>query len=268
MKSELKGIDGKKIKDVDLPIQFNEEFRPDLIKKAVLAIESHNKQPYGAYARAGLEQVTWISKRRKEYKTCYGHGGTRTPKKVLSRRGLHLYYVGGKSPNTVGGRRAHPPNSETIWHEKINIQEKRKAIRSAIAATMNVKLVTKRGHKSSSFVIDSEIEGIAKSKNIMEILNKLLADEMERIEYKKVRAGKGKNRGRKYRLKKGPLIVVSEKCPLTDAAKNLQSVDICIVKDLNAMLLAPGCDAGRLTIWTEKAIEKLGKEKLFCKDKK
>ena len=265
MKVELKGIDGKKVKDIDLPKQFSEAFRPDLIKKAVLAVQSHRIQSYGAKPRAGLGYASTISKRRKDYKSSYGHGNSRTPRKVLTRRGLHFYYVGATVPNTVGGRRAHPPKAEKIWDEKININERRKAIRSAIAATMDPKVVKKRGHTTESIVIDSKFEEMKKTKEVFEFLKKLMPAEIKRIEYKKVRAGKGKNRGRKYRTKKGPLLVVSEKCSLINASINLQGVDICIVNNLNAELLAPGCDAGRLTVWSEKALEKMDKEKLFFK---
>ena len=87
--------------------------------------------------------------------------------------------------------------------------------------------------------------------------------ELERLNAKKVRAGVGKNRGRPYRKKKGPLIVVSANCNLSKSAKNIPGVDVCVVKDLNAELLAPGASVGRFTIFTEKAIEILEKEKLF-----
>jgi len=265
MKAEVKGMDGKKSKDVSLPRQFNEEFRPDLIKKAVLSVQSHKRQPYGAFTRAGLGYSSYVSKRRKEYKSSYGHGNSRTPRKVMTRRGLHFFYVGATVPFTTGGRRAHPPKAEKDWNEKINITERRKAIRSAISATMDSKLVKKRGHTTESIVIDSKIEDLKKSKEIYDLLIKIMPTEMKRVEYKKVREGKGKHRGRKYKLKTGPLLVVSKKCPLVQASMNLQGVDVCIVSDLNAELLAPGCDAGRLTVWTDGALERLEKENLFYK---
>ena len=57
----------------------------------------------------------------------------------------------------------------------------------------------------------------------------------------------------------GPLIVVGENKGLIDAASNLPGVDIVTVKNLNAELLAPGTQPGRLTLWTNSAIEQLGK---------
>ncbi|MDP3728807.1 MAG: 50S ribosomal protein L4 [bacterium] len=264
MKVSLVEIDGKKGKEISLPRQFSEEFRPDLIKKAVLAQQSHSIQSSGTNQMAGMRQSAFITKRRKHYKTTYGRGQSRTPRKVLSRRGTNFHYMGAVAPNTVGGRVSHPPKAEKIWDLKINVQERRKAIRSAIAATMNSAIVKRRGHTVESFVVENKIEDLKKAKEVHDFLKKVgLGKELERIAVKKIRAGKGKNRGRPYRKKKGPLFVVSKKCALIGAARNLQGIDVCTVKDLNAELLAPGTDAGRLTLWSDKALEVMEKEGLF-----
>ena len=55
MKANYFKLDGAKSKQLELPEQFNEEFRPDLIQKAVLVIQSHKRQPYGAKPDAGQE---------------------------------------------------------------------------------------------------------------------------------------------------------------------------------------------------------------------
>ena len=92
-----------------------------------------------------------------------------------------------------------------------------------------------------------------------------LEKELERVSEKKVRAGKGKSRGRKYKKKNGPLIVVSKKDKLSRAAVNILGIDVVDVKSLNAELLAPGAKAGRLTLWTKGAIHILEKDNLFNK---
>ncbi len=266
-KVPLLNIEGKKVGDVELPEHFEAEYRPDLIKRAVLAIQNNRRQPYGAMPNAGKRASSRLSKRRRSYRTCYGRGISRTPRKILSRRGLNFIFVGAVAPNTVGGRRAHPPKAEKIWDQKINKKERKKAILSAIAATAIKEVVKKRGHKVECelpIIIESEFENIKKTKNVKDILIKLgLEKELERISKKKVRAGKGKMRGRRYKKKKGPLIVVSDKCNLMKAASNIPGIDVVNVRLLNAELLAPGCMAGRLTIWTDKAIKALEKEKLF-----
>jgi large subunit ribosomal protein L4e len=264
MKAKLISKEGKEGKEINLPEQFLEEFRPDLIKRAVLAIQSHRIQRTGVKPRAGLRSSAYLSKRRKRYRGTYGPGRSRTPRKIHTRRGLHFYYVGAIVPNTVGGRVAHPPKATKDWNLKINVKERRKATRSAIAATMDAQRVTKRGHKSKSIVLESGFETINKTKEFESLLKKIgFEAELQRTAIKKIRAGKGKNRGRPYKKKKGPLLVVSEKCPVVNAARNVQGVDVCNVKDLNVELLAPGTDAGRVTIWSNKAIEVMQKERLF-----
>ena len=47
------------------------------------------------------------------------------------------------------------------------------------------------------------------------------------------------------------------------AAENLAGVDIFVVDNLNAEVLAPGGNIGRVTIWSKAAIERLDNERLF-----
>ena len=267
MKLSVIDISNNKLKENELPSQFNEEIRPDLIKRAVLAIQGNKRQSYGAKPTAGKRSSSTLSKRRRDYKGSYGYGISRTPRKILSRRGRRFNWVGAFAPNTVGGRRAHPPKSEKIWKKKINEKERKKAIRSAISATVLKEIVKDRGHilpNNYPFIIDAKIESLTKTKDVRDFLNKIGFDaELKRVSKKKIRAGKGKSRGRKYIRKKGPLIVVSKKNKLMDAAKNIPGIDVALVESLNAELLAPGYEPGRLTIFTDKSIERLDKEKLF-----
>ncbi|VVB80926.1 50S ribosomal protein L4 [uncultured archaeon] len=250
-----------------LPIQFEEEIRPDLIKRAVEAIQSHQKQRYGADPRAGKKQAARLSRTRRDYKGAYGKGLGRMPRKTLVRRGEHMIWVGAFAPGTVKGRRAFPPTSEHIIAQKINDKERKKATRSALAATVSKDAVTQRGHKTPAnypFILSTDIESITKTSELVKILETLgLKEELERAEEKKVRAGAGKLRGRRYKKTKGPLLVLSGKCNALKAAKNIPGVDATEVTSINAELLAPGTHAGRLTIFTQAAIQKLDKEKLF-----
>ncbi len=266
MKAALYDLEGSKVREIELPGQFSEEYRKDIIRSAVLSLLSKKRQSYGAYAGAGKNAAAILSKRRRKYKSTYGRGQARTPRKVMLRRGMNFYYMGAFSPNTVGGRRSHPPKSGKIFERKINNKERLLAIRSAIAATSIKNLVEKRGHlcKEVPMIVDVAVEDLKKTKEVIELMRKLgLHQELERVSEKKVRAGKGKLRGRKYKTKKGPLFVVSKKCSLMDSAKNICGVDISDVHFLNAEVLAPGAVPGRLTLWSEKAIEALKKENLF-----
>lgn len=266
MKADILNLEGKKVKSIDLPEQFSEDYRPDLIKRAVLSKQSHDRQPYGASPEAGMRHSTKISKRRRAYRGCYGKGISRTPRKVMSRSGTQFNFTGARAPNTVGGKRAHPPKAEKDWNKKMNITERRKALRSAIAATTDKELVKKRGHLGETIIVENAFEALKKAKEVITAMKKIGMDkDLERASKKTIRAGKGKMRGRKYVKKKGPLIVTSKKCDITKAAKNIPGIDLAEVKSLNTELLAPGTHAGRLTIWTEDALKIMSKEKLFTK---
>jgi len=260
-------LENKEKGKIKLPSQFEEEIRPDLIKRAVLAIQSHKRQVHGASPEAGKRASAKISKRRHNYRGMYGFGISRTPRKILSRRGTRMNWQGAIVPGTVGGRRAHPPNAEKSWWQKINKKERKTAIRSAISATIKKELVEKRGHKITNnypLIIDSSIENIDKTKSVKDTLKKLgLQDELKRCEIKKVRAGKGKSRNRKYKKRKGPLIIISKECKLSKSAGNIPGIDVCEIKNINTELLAPGTVPGRLTLWSKSAVELLEKEKLF-----
>ena len=150
--------------------------------------------------------------------------------------------------------------------KKINKKERRKAIRSALSASIIKEIVMQRGHKVKEYplVIEEKAEKISKTKEAFMMLEKIgLREEIERAQQKTIRSGKGKMRGRKYKTKKGPLIVVSGKCPLINAAKSIPGVDITEVENVNTELLAPGASYGRLTIYTEGSIKRLAEEKLF-----
>jgi len=265
MKAELLSLEGKKEKEITLPEQFTEEYRPDVIKRAVLAIQANKRQPYGAKATAGIRASAELSRRRRQYRGSYGKGISRVPRKIMTRRGLHMNWVGAFAPGTVGGRRAHPPKAEKDWTQKINNKERRLAIRSAISATAMKEVVEQRASFTKVPVIVADgLEKLAKTRDVEALMNALgMQKELERISVRKMRSGKGKTRGRRYKTKKSLLFVVSGKCALEKAAKNLAGVDVAQVKSLNAELLAPGAVAGRLTVWSEKAVEMLGKEKLF-----
>jgi len=262
-------IDGKVSNEIKLPKHFKEEIRPDLIKRAVLSVRSSKIQPTAPKEGAGNDYSTYLSKRRREYRGSYGAGRSRTPRKVISRKGSRFVFKGAKAPQTIGGRVAHPPKIEKILFEDINKKERRKAIRSAISATAIKEIVIKRGHKAEKlaqfpFIVEDKIETLSKTKEVIDFLKKIgLEDELKRISIRKVRAGRGKMRGRKYKTRVGPLFVVSKKCSLLNAAKNLQGADVVLVKNLNAELLAPGTHPGRLTIWSEGAIKELENKKLF-----
>lgn len=272
MKAKLLSIKGKEMSEIVLPTQFTENYRPIIIMRAFNVNLSQTYQHQGVEPSAGLTKCTDLSKRRRKYRGVYGAGRSRTPKKVISRRGARFNYVADKAPNARKGRTAHPPKVEKIFEEKINRKEKLLAIRSAISATINKDLVVGRGHKIGNITLPLIIEGAEKinktkdAKSMLELLG--LKSDLERSSIKLIRSGKGKMRGRKYKKRKGPLVVVSEYGPLSKAAMSLPGVDIIAVKDLNVTLLAPGGKAGRLTVWTKNAVNIMNEKNLFMGEMK
>ena len=126
MKVDILDVSKNKVGEIDLPTQFNEEVRIDLVKRAVLALQSNKRRSYGAMKEAGKRASVKLSKRRRNYRGMYGFGISRTPRKILSRRGTRMYWVGAFAPNTVGGRRVHPPKAEKVLAKKINKKERKK----------------------------------------------------------------------------------------------------------------------------------------------
>jgi large subunit ribosomal protein L4e len=248
MKAKVLSLTGSVDHEIDLPAVFGSEYRPDLIKKAVISIQSHRYQPHGAYVYSGItaSATSWGS----------GRGVTQIPRLKNSSRAA-------KVPQAKGGREAHPPKVEKILIHQINKKEKRKALRSAIAATINEELVKSRGHVfagSLPYVLANDFEDLQKTKEVISALKAVgVYGDVERAEgSRKVRAGRGKMRGRRYKQRKSVLIVTGSE-PLR-AARNLSGVDVCPVSRLNVELLAPGTQASRLTVWTESAITQLGSE--------
>lgn len=266
-KLDIVDNEGKKVDVISLPYQFCEELREDLIKRAFESRQSKVRMRYGASPEAGKRPSVRISKRRREYRGSYGYGISRVPRKIFSRRGRRMNWQAAFAPGTVKGRKAHPPKSSKSFIKNINKKENKKAIRSAIAATINIDVVKSRGHIVPSqypVVLNGTFEKLDKTKSVLKCLITLgFDDELKRTDYRKVRAGKGKMRGRKYKHKKGPLIIVSDYNPIIRAAKNIPGVDAVEVSKLNIALLAPGSVSGRATIWTKSAIEKLEEKKLF-----
>ncbi|OYT42589.1 MAG: 50S ribosomal protein L4 [Candidatus Aenigmarchaeota archaeon ex4484_224] len=266
MKVPVYDLNGKAIKEIKLPKVFSTELREDLILRAVLSTLSKKRQPYGSFEDAGKLTAAHYHGRRRTRYSMMNVGMARMPR-LHGKTVPWLAWVARFVPQARKGRRAHPPKVEKIWEEKINKKERRKAIASAIAATAIKEIVEKRGHKIEKIeklpvVVENKIEEISKTKELVEFLKKIgLEEELKRIKKKKVRAGKGKMRGRRYKKKKGPLIVIANDKGISRAARNLPGVEVVRVENLNAYLLAPGGHPGRLTIWSEDAIKKLEKLK-------
>ena len=247
-------LKGKKVGRVRLPPIFKTPARPDVIKRAVVAIQSHRFQPQGRDVFAG--------KRTTAESRGTGLGIARVAR--VKGRGQRAAFI----PFAVGGRATHPPVVEKKIRKKIPRKEMRLALRSAVAATASKEVVASRGHMVDDvpdfpLVVVDEIQSLKKTKEVEEAFIHIgvWSDIFRVKESRKVRAGKGKMRGRKMKQAVGPLLVITKNDGIAEAARNLPGVDIASVDNLNVELLAPGTHPGRLTVWTSSAFEKV--DKLF-----
>ncbi|MEM7821220.1 MAG: 50S ribosomal protein L4 [Candidatus Aenigmatarchaeota archaeon] len=262
MKVSVLGLDGKATEEIELPSLFKTQIREDLILRAFLATQSKKRQPYGVDVLAGKRTSAHYHGMRRERFTMMGRDIARMPR--IHGKGVSpaLAWRARFVPQAVKGRAAHPPKKEKIWEQKINKKERRKAIQSAIAATASIDYVKKKHRLGKDMklpiVVEDKIQEISKTKNLVEFLKNIgLEEEIKRVEKRKLRAGKGKRRGRKYKEGVGPLIVVAEDEGISKAAKNLIGVNVCRVENLSVEHLAPGGVPGRISIWSKSAINKL-----------
>jgi large subunit ribosomal protein L4e len=248
MKVSVVNISNEKVDEVEVPRVFETPQRPGVIKRAVIAQQSHGFQPQGRDPRAG--------KRTTAESWGVGRGMARVPRVKGSSRAAF-------GVSTVGGHQAFPPISEKKIRKEINKKERRLAIRSGIAATSDRTTVANRGHLVDAvnqlpIVVEDDVQSLSKTSEVRELFVNLgIWPDVERADRKKIRAGRGKTRGRKRKVGKGPLLVVSEDLGLGKAASNLPGVDVVKVQDLNAELLAPGVHPGRLVIWTRSAFSSI-----------
>jgi len=252
VKVNVYNIDGSSSDKIDLPEVFHTPYRPDIIKKSFNVLHNNRRQPYGSDPLAGAKHsVQSVGK---------GRGMSRVPRLTQGQKAA-------LAPCVVGGRRAHPPKAERVWDEKVNKKEKKIARDSAIAATSDKDIVTKRGHKFNEkitlpVIVNDKFEDIKKTKDVIEALDKIgiYDDVLRAANGKHIRAGKGKVRGRRYKTPKS-LLIVSTKDEVKKSARNLTGVDVVSPNHINIEHLAPGGHAGRLTIFTKSALKQIGGSK-------
>ena len=254
-------VGGEKLKEIELPSVFSTKVREDVIKKVFEA--EKQIQPYSPDPMAGRKQSASgrIRHIRHKWRTAYGKGISRTPRKTMWRRGTQFYWIGAEVSGTRGGRRAHPPKI-AHWinfnNKKINKKEQDFALNSAIASTIEeVSLKARYSNVSNSkikklpFVVESKITEL-KTKDLLNSLRKILGELFNVAEKKtQSRAGKGNMRNRRNKKSAGVLIITgnNEKIMTT-------SLESKKVKELEVGDFWP---LGRLTVYTENAIKELDK---------
>lgn len=262
-KIDVFGLGGEVVKNIELPEFFKQKIREDIVSKVLES--GKTQQPYGPSIVAGKQHSASgkIVHRRHVWRSGYGLGMSRVPRKILSRRGTRFNWVGAEVASTRGGRRAHPPKPVSmIKNKKINKKEMRIALLSALGATANKKIVASRYKsldekdiKNLPLIIGSDVVSL-KTGDIIKTFKKILDEKLFKVALKdkRVRAGKGKMRGRRYKSNAGILIVTGNKENIRTKA-----LDVKTVQNLSVSHLAQG-GLGRLVVYTENAIKELNEK--------
>lgn len=250
---EVYDTEGKSVGKVEIPDFFETPIRSDLIRRAVVALQSHMFQPQGRDPMAG--------KRTTAESMGVGHGMSRIPRikgERYPKGGVAAFATG-----TVKGRLNFPPVPTKRIRKKINKKELKLATLSAVAATSSKELVKARGHRIAAdrefpLVVSDDLERISKSSEAEKVLKNLgVWEDVERASNRKIRSGKGSVRGRPHKHPVSALLVVEKKQGAERAFRNFAGVKVVDASSLSVNDLAPGTHPGRLTIWTQSALKRI-----------
>ncbi|KAI9726092.1 MAG: hypothetical protein M1828_002100 [Chrysothrix sp. TS-e1954] len=245
-----------------LPNVFKAPIRPDIVKHVHTGMAKNKRQPYAVSEKAG-EQTSAES-----WGT--GRAVARIPR--VSGGGTHRAGQAAFGNQCRAGRMFAPTKVWRKWHSKINLGQKRFATASALAASSVPSLLFARGHEIATvpevpLVVNSEaVRGSAVLKTAAAI--KLLGvvgagPDLAKVKNtRKLRAGKGKMRGRRHTQRRGPLVVYDpdeDGKELARACRNISGVETSSVYSLNLLQLAPGGHLGRFIVWTSAAFAALDK---------
>merc|ERR1712000_402447 len=243
-----------------LPAVFSSPIRPDIVQTVHTGMAKNKRQPYAVSEKAGHQTSaeSWGT----------GRAVARIPR--VSGGGTHRAGQAAFGNMCRSGRMFAPTKVWRKWHQKINLGQKRYAVASALAASSVPALLLARGHQVSTvpevpLVINSEVfaaGAIARTSSAVGLLKSVgaSADVAKVKNSRKLRAGKGKLRGRRHRQRRGPLVVYDPEVDgkeLSLAFRNISGVETSSVFALNLLQLAPGGHLGRFIIWTSAAFKAL-----------
>merc|ERR1712244_153662 len=228
--------------------------RPDIVSFIHHGIAKNKRQPYCVSEPAGHQTSaeSWGT----------GRAVARIPR--VRGGGTHRSGQAAFGNMCRGGRMFAPTKTWRKWHRRINVNQKRYAICSAIAATGIPAIVMSKGHRIENtpevpLVLSDKIEAIKKTKEAVQLLKRLKAyTDIEKVKSsRRFRAGKGKMRNRRRIQRRGPMIIYNQDNGICQAFRNIPGITLLNVSRLNLLKIAPGGHVGRFCIWTESAFKKL-----------
>ncbi|KAF8339822.1 60S ribosomal protein L4 [Cantharellus anzutake] len=243
-------VGGEASSSLTLPAVLTAPIRLDVVHQVHKSIAKNKRQPHAVSAKAG-EQTSAES-----WGT--GRAVARIPR--VGGAGTHRAGQGAFGNMCRGGRMFAPTKIWRKWHVRVNHNERRYAAISALAATALPSLVLARGHRVEGvdeipLVVSADVENFKKTKQAVALLKALGAhrDVVKVSKSRTTHPGKGKWRNRRYKQRRGPLIVYGNDEGISKAFRNLPGVEVANVRRLNLLQLAPGGHLGRFVIWTETA---------------
>lgn len=236
-----------------MPGVFQAPIRADVVLMYHSQIAKNRRQPYAVSISAGTNPCaeSWGT----------GRAVARIPR--VAGGGTHRSGQGAYANSCRGGHMFNPTRTWRRWNRKVAIGPSRYALCSAISATAIPALVMARGHRIDKVpevpMVVEGIEGVKKTKEAMGVLKMLGATaDIDKVRAsKKVRAGQGKWRNRRYVMRRGPLVVYKETEGLDRAFRNIPGIELVNVDRLNLLQMAPGGHLGRFVMWTKAAFEHL-----------
>jgi len=241
-------------KTVSLPAIFKAPIRPDVVNEVHQLLRRNSRQAYAVSEKAGHQTSaeSWGT----------GRAVARIPR--VRGGGTHRSGQGAFGNMCRGGRMFAPTKPWRRWHRKINVNQRRYALVSAIAASGVPALVQAKGHiidgvSEFPLVVSDEAQKLTKTKQAVSLLRRLRAwsDVQKVYKSQRFRAGRGKMRNRRRIQRRGPLVIYNKDEGLRRAFRNIPGVETLAVDKLNLLKLAPGGHVGRFVIWTESAFARL-----------
>merc|ERR1712227_42655 len=152
-------------KQVQLPAVFLAPIRPDIVQFVHTSMNKNKRQAYAVNKDAGHQTSaeSWGT----------GRAVARIPR--VPGGGTHRAGQGAFGNMCRGGRMFNPTKTWRKWHRKINVNQRRYAVCSALAASALPSLVMARGHRISEvaecpLVVDNSVESIDKTQKAVNLL--------------------------------------------------------------------------------------------------
>ncbi|XP_066255305.1 large ribosomal subunit protein uL4 [Euwallacea similis] len=241
---------------IALPAVFKAPIRPDIVNFVHQQVSMNHRQPYCVSDKAGHQTSaeSWGT----------GRAVARIPR--VRGGGTHRSGQGAFGNMCRGGRMFAPTKPWRHWHRRVNINQRRYALVSAVAASGVPALVLSKGHivdqiPELPLVVSDKVQEFTKTKQAVQFLRRIKAwaDIQKVYKSQRFRAGKGKMRNRRRIQRRGPLVVYHQDQGLRRAFRNIPGIDLISIDKLNLLKLAPGGHVGRFVIWTQSAFQKLDK---------